>query len=73
MKNYVRVDRLIKSDETKPDASGMVDGSTVYEVDTQKLYIAYKGEWYLQGNSQEDQEEIQEESPNESVGDINER
>ena len=34
------------STEEKP--SDQLDGTTFYEVDTMKLYIYYKGEWYLQ-------------------------
>lgn len=47
-----RFDYLILSSEDKPEP--VVDGSTVYEVDTQKLYIYYKGTWYLQGEDNND-------------------
>lgn len=43
--NYLRL-----SSENKPDP--VVDGSTLYEVDTQKLYIYYKGTWYLQSKEE---------------------
>ena len=41
-----RVDTLKLSTENLPVAEA--DGTTCYEVDTMKLYIYYKGEWYLQ-------------------------
>ena len=41
-----RVDTLKLSTEDLPVAEA--DGTTCYEVDTMKLYIYYKGEWYLQ-------------------------
>lgn len=41
-----RVDTLKLSTEDLPMAEA--DGTTCYEVDTMKLYIYYKGEWYLQ-------------------------
>lgn len=41
-----RVDTLKLSTEDLPIAEA--DGTTCYEVDTMKLYIYYKGEWYLQ-------------------------
>lgn len=43
-----RIDIVILSTETKP-TKGMMNGSTLYEVDTGKLYIYYKGTWYEQG------------------------
>ena len=43
-----RFDYLRLSTESKP--TDVVTGSTCYEVDTQKLYIYYKGTWYLQGS-----------------------
>ena len=43
-----RFDYLKLEDETSPDATKVADGSTLYEVDTGKLYLAYKGEWYEQ-------------------------
>lgn len=45
--NYPYVyDYLGLAEEDKP--STMADGSTFYEVDTGKLYLAYKGIWYDQ-------------------------
>lgn len=44
-----RIDIVILSTETKP-TKGLLNGSTLYEVDTGKLYIYYKGTWYEQGN-----------------------
>lgn len=41
-----RVDTLKLSTEDLPIAEA--DGTTCYEVDTMKLYIYYKGQWYLQ-------------------------
>lgn len=41
-----RVDTLKLSTENLPVAEA--DGTTCYEVDTMKLYIYYKGQWYLQ-------------------------
>lgn len=46
-----RFDYLRLSSEAKPEP--VVDGSSLYEVDTQKLYIYYKGTWYLQGDETE--------------------
>ena len=46
-----RFDYLRLSSEDKPEP--VVDGSSLYEVDTQKLYIYYKGTWYLQGEDTE--------------------
>lgn len=43
-----RFDYLKLEDESSPDASKVADGSTLYEVDTGKLYLAYKGDWYEQ-------------------------
>ena len=43
-----RFDYLKLEDESSPDAKQVADGSTLYEVDTGKLYLAYKGEWYEQ-------------------------
>lgn len=48
--NHFRVDTLKLADEAMPDAVG--DGVTCYEVDTGKFYIYYKGEWYLQGETE---------------------
>lgn len=46
-----RFDFLRLEDEGFPTEA--VTGSTCYFVDTQELYIYYKGDWYLQGESQE--------------------
>lgn len=43
-----RYDYLGLEDESKPAATSVADGSTYYEVDTGKLWLAYKGEWYDQ-------------------------
>lgn len=43
-----RYDYLGLEDDTKPDATNVADGSTYYEVDTGKLYLAFGGEWYDQ-------------------------
>ena len=43
-----RCDYLILSSETKPDATNLTNGCTCYEVNTGKLWIAYKGTWYDQ-------------------------
>lgn len=43
-----RCDYLKLSSEEKPDATTLTDGSTCYEVDTGKFWIAYKGQWYDQ-------------------------
>lgn len=53
MSYFFRFDYLGLEEETKPDALKVADGSTFYEVDTGKLYLAYKGEWYLQDFSDE--------------------
>ena len=42
-----RNDYLGLSTEAKP--SPVVDGTTFFEVDTEKFYIYYKGEWYEMG------------------------
>ena len=54
-----RVDTLKLSTEDLPVAEA--DGTTCYEVDTMKLYIYYKGEWYPQEEvtTEETQEEEQ--------------
>lgn len=36
------------STEEKPEASSVLDGATYYEVNTGKLWVAYKGTWYDQ-------------------------
>lgn len=43
-----RYDYLGLSSESKPTATNVADGSTFYEVNTGKLWLAYKGEWYDQ-------------------------
>lgn len=43
-----RFDYLRLAEEEQPTATKVADGSTLYEVDTGKLYLAYKGEWYEQ-------------------------
>lgn len=48
MKMMYRRDDLGLSTETKPDATKVEDGYTYYEVDTGKLWLAYKGQWYDQ-------------------------
>lgn len=57
-----RVDTLKLSTEDLPIAEA--DGTTCYEVDTMKLYIYYKGEWYPQ--EEVTTEETQEEEQNNS-------
>lgn len=57
-----RVDTLKLSTEDLPVAEA--DGTTCYEVDTMKLYIYYKGEWYPQ--EEVTTEETQEEKQNNS-------
>ena len=57
-----RVDTLKLSTEDLPVAEA--DGTTCYEVDTMKLYIYYKGKWYLQ--EEVTTEETQEEEQNNS-------
>ena len=50
-----RFDFLRLEDEDFP--TDVVTGSTCYFVDTQELYIYYKGDWYLQGNSSDSQDD----------------
>lgn len=52
-----RVDTLKLSTEDLPIAEA--DGTTCYEVDTMKLYIYYKGKWYLQEVTTEETNEEQ--------------
>lgn len=52
-RNYFRFDLLGLSSEEKPtkimpDGSGIMNGTTFYEVDTGKFYIYYKENWYEQ-------------------------
>ena len=49
--NLYRADLIGLSTETKP--SNQIDGTTFYTVDTMKLYISYKGTWYLQEETEE--------------------
>lgn len=44
--NNWRVDLVKLSSEEKP--TGQIDGTTLYEVDTSKFFIYYKGQWYEQ-------------------------
>ena len=61
--NLYRVDLVGLSSESKPTAQ--INGTTYYEVDTMKFYIWYKGQWYLQEETEE-QETEPEETPNNS-------
>lgn len=55
MEYSFRFDYLKLENEEMPDKTKVTDGSTCYEVDTGKLYLAYKGEWYDQDfNESED-------------------
>lgn len=38
------------------DGTPVLNGSTAYEVDTMKLYVFYKGTWYLQGTEENEGE-----------------
>ena len=46
-----RLDIVGLSTEDKP-TTGIEDGTTYYTVDTQELYIYYKGNWYKQGDDE---------------------
>lgn len=46
-----RIDIVGLSTEDKPTA-GIQNGTTYYTVDTQELYIYYKGNWYKQGSDE---------------------
>ena len=46
-----RLDIVILSTETKP-TENLKNGSTLYEVDTAKLYVWYKGSWYDEGGNE---------------------
>lgn len=48
MQNKIRWDFLGLSTETKPTAKNenVTDGSTYFEVDTSKMYVWYKNQWY---------------------------
>ena len=52
-----RFDLVRLSTESKP--TNVKDGSTCFEVDTSNLYVFYKGTWYLQGEQEEQTEEVQ--------------
>ena len=58
-----RVDTLKISTEDMPIAEA--DGTTCYEVDTQKFYIYYKGEWYLQGEEETSEDDTEPTEPSE--------
>lgn len=60
-----RVDTLKLSTENLPVAEA--DGTTCYEVDTMKLYIYYKGQWYLQEEVTETTEETQNNTRNNEI------
>ena len=49
-----RLDIVGLSDESKP-TSEIEDGTTYYTVDTQELYIFYKGNWYKQGKEESEE------------------
>lgn len=59
MSYFFRFDYFGLSTEDKPLATAVADGSTYYEVNTGKLYLAYKGTWYDQdfSDTQEESEE----------------
>lgn len=60
-----RLDIVILSTETKP-TENLKNGSTLYEVDTAKLYIWYNGSWYdEEGNA------VVEETENTETNDSN--
>lgn len=63
-----RVDTLKLSTENLPVAEA--DGTTCYEVDTMKLYIYYKGQWYLQEEVTETAEDTQETQNNTRANEI---
>ncbi len=46
-----KTDYIGLSTEDKP-IENVVNGTTLYEVDTGNFYIYYKGTWYLQGEEQ---------------------
>lgn len=48
MQNKFRWDFLGLSTESKPTATNenVTDGSTYFEVDTSKMYVWYKNQWY---------------------------
>lgn len=63
-----RVDTLKLSTENLPVAEA--DGTTCYEVDTMKLYIYYKGQWYLQEEVTETAKDTQETQNNTRANEI---
>lgn len=60
-----RLDIVILSTEEKPTVN-LKNGSTLYEVDTAKLYVWYKGSWY-----DEEGTEVVEETENTETNDPN--
>lgn len=62
--NY-RLDFVRLAGEEKP-ITGVEDGSTLYEVDTQVLYIFYKGTWYEQSDDMNSTSNNEEQSNNET-------
>lgn len=64
-----RADLLKLSTESMPTAEA--DGTTCYEVDTGKFYIYYKSNWYLQGETdqqeEQDSKEVQKNSIEEKI------
>ena len=64
-----KFDYLKLEDEDLPDKTKVADGSTCLEVDTSKLYVAYKGEWYEQNKQEEPEPEPTPETPVDNGGD----
>jgi len=61
-----RIDIVILSTEEKPTIN-LKNGSTLYEVDTAKLYVWYKGSWYdEEGNEVEETENTENTETNDS-------
>ena len=61
--NLYKSDLIGLSSESKP--TNQINGTTYYEVDTMKFYIYYKGEWYLQAESDDtDNEDTQDDTRN---------
>lgn len=50
--NLYKADLIGLSTESKP--TNQIDGTTYYEVDTMVLYIYYKGTWYKQEETTEE-------------------
>lgn len=65
MANFLkwRLDFVKLADEDNP-TDGVENGSTLYEVDTGKLYIYYKGTWYEQDAEETPSEEVIENEEN---------